>query len=102
MIDSAADISVEEAEEKGIIMIPMSITIGDEEYLDGVTLLPKQFYEKLIESDTLPKTSQINTYKWSEAFKKHTSNGDQLIVITISSKLSGTYHCDSTRTYYQG
>ena len=91
IIDSAADIGKKEAEEKGVIMIPMLITIGEEEFYDGVNLSPQEFWEKLIESDVLPKTSLINEYRFGEAFEKHTKNGDELIVITISSKLSGTY-----------
>jgi len=92
MIDSASDISKKEAEERGIIMMPMEITMGEEQYLDGVNLLPHNFYEKLIECEALPKTSQINAFRFEEAFEKYTANGDQLIVITISSKLSGTYY----------
>ncbi len=91
MIDSAADIGKKEAEEKGVIMIPMLITIGEEEFYDGVNLSPQEFWKKLIESDVLPKTSLINEYRFEEAFEKNTKNGDELIVITISSKLSGTY-----------
>ncbi len=91
MIDSAADISKQEAEKLGVIMIPMIITIDNEEYYDGVNLSPSEFYEKLIESTSLPKTSLINTFRWEEAFEKHLNQEDELIVITISSKLSGTY-----------
>lgn len=91
IVDSAADISKKEADELGIIMMPMIITFGDENYLDGVDLLPTQFYEKLIESDELPKTSQVTPYRFEEEFEKHVANGDEVIVITISSKLSGTY-----------
>ena len=91
LIDSAADIGKAEAEKMNVIMLPMIISFGAEDYYDGVNLSPKQFYEKLIESDTLPKTSQVTPYRFEEAFKKHTANGDELIVITISSKLSGTY-----------
>lgn len=91
LIDSAADIGKAEAEKMGVIMLPMIISFGAEDYYDGVNLSPKQFYEKLIESDTLPKTSQVTPYRFEEAFKKYTANGDELIVITISSKLSGTY-----------
>lgn len=91
LIDSAADISKQEAEEKGIVMIPMLITIGTEEFYDGVNLYPEQFWEKLIESDVLPKTSLINSFRFEEIFEKHTKSGEELIVITISSKLSGTY-----------
>lgn len=91
MIDSASDISKEEANKLGILMIPMIITIDNEDYYDGVDISPYQFYEKLVKSNNLPKTSQINPYRFEEEFKKFTSNGDELIVITISSKLSGTY-----------
>ena len=92
MIDSASDISMKEANERGIILMPITITFGETEYQDGVDLLPKEFYEKLIESDVLPKTSQINTFTWEQSFEEHTKNGDDLVVITISSKLSGTYN----------
>lgn len=91
MVDSAADIGKAEADRLGIIMIPMMITFGNEEYYDGVDLTPDEFYEKLIESSVLPKTSQINAFRFEEAFEKQLKNDDELIVITISSKLSGTY-----------
>lgn len=92
MIDSASDISSKEAEELGIIMVSMPITFGEEEYLDGVNLLPNQFYEKLASSNVLPKTSQISSYQFQEEFENYTKNGDEVILITISSKLSGTYN----------
>ena len=92
IVDSASDISEKEANDLGIIMIPMSINFGDEEYLDGVDLLPSQFYDKLIESDVLPKTSQVSVYRFQQAFEKCVSAGDEVVAITISSKLSGTYN----------
>lgn len=92
LIDSASDIDAQEAERKGIYMIPLEVIFGETTYLDGVNLSHRQFFEKLIESSELPKTSQINEYRWAEEFEKHTKNGEQLIVITISSKLSGTYN----------
>lgn len=92
MIDSASDISITEAKELGVIMMPMIISFGEQDYNDGVDLLPTEFYEKLIESDIMPKTSQISQYRFEEAFEEYTKNGDTLVVITISSKLSGTYN----------
>ena len=92
IIDSAADITAEEAQKKGISMIPMEVRFGENVYLDGVNLLPHEFLDKLIESNELPKTSQINEYRWSEQFAQLTANGDEVIAITISSKLSGTYN----------
>lgn len=91
VIDSASDISKIEAEKLGIVMLPMLISFGEEEYLDGETLLPKEFYEKLVESDVMPKTSQITPFRFEEVFEKLTKKGDEVLVITISSKLSGTY-----------
>ena len=91
IIDSASDIVKEEADELGIILIPMTIRFEDEEYLDGYNISKKEFFEKLIENSTLPKTSQINPDRFSEEFKKIVDNGDEAVIITISSKLSGTY-----------
>ncbi len=92
LIDSASDITEEEAKQKGIHMIPLEVRFGEDVYLDGVNLLPQEFLNKLIESNELPKTSQINEFRWTEQFEKLTANGDQVIAITISSKLSGTYN----------
>lgn len=92
IIDSASDINQKEAEQLGITMIPMSITFGDNEYYDGVDLLPNDFYAKLIESSELPKTSQINAFRWEELFEKELKNADELVVITMSSKLSATHN----------
>ena len=91
VIDSASDISLEEANRLGITMIPMEVRFDQEEYLDGVNLTPKQFYDKLIESTDLPKTSQINPYRFEEEYERLTNLGNEVVVITISSKLSGTY-----------
>ena len=58
LTDSAADIDLEEAKELGIDFIPLQIQFGDEEYLDGVNLSHREFFEKLIECNEIPKTSQ--------------------------------------------
>lgn len=91
IIDSASDINEIEAKQLGITMVAMEVMFGEEQYFDGVNLTPSQFYDKLVENDQLPKTSLINTFRWEEEFEKATKNGDEVIAITISSKLSGTY-----------
>ncbi len=93
LVDSSSDIDQEEADKFGITLLPMEVRFGEEEYLDGVTLSHKRFFELLIESDELPKTSQINEFRYEEAFSKLTQNGDDVIAIVLSSKLSGTYNC---------
>jgi DegV family protein with EDD domain len=92
MIDSASDINKYEAENLGVILQPITITFGTKEYKDGVDIMPDEFYDKLFSSDVLPKTSQIPPYVFEEEFEKYTANGDELIVITLSSRLSGTYN----------
>lgn len=93
LIDSASDIEQSEANAMGVEMLPIEIRFGEETYLDGVNLSHRQFFEKLIEGNEFPKTSQINEYRWGEIFEKLTENGDTVIAITISSKLSGTFAC---------
>ena len=92
IVDSASDITKEEAKILGIEVIPMEITIGDELFLDGYNLSTTRFYEKLVESDVLPKTSQITPYRYEQTYKKYVNDGYEVIVITLSSKLSATYN----------
>lgn len=93
IVDSASDVEQNEAEQLGVALIPMKVRFGDEEFSDGINLTHKEFFEKLIESADIPQTSQINEYAWEESFEKLTADGSEVIAITISSKLSGTYSC---------
>ena len=87
--DSASDITDNNREE--LIILPINITFGEEEFQDGVTLTHRMFYEKLIESDELPVTSQVPPFTFEEIYRKVKAQGDRAIVITLSSKLSGTW-----------
>lgn len=91
LTDSASDISQETAEKWGIKVIPLKVRFGEEEYLDGKTLKPKQFYEKLVETDEIPKTSQITPFEYEQEFKAARKAGDQLICFCMSSGVSGCY-----------
>ena len=88
VIDSSSDISKEEASKLVIEVIPMIVSFDKEEFYDGDNLLAHQFYEKLIESDVLPKTSQITPFRFIEVFERLVKEGNDVIVITLSSKLS--------------
>ena len=89
--DSASDITQEQAKKWGITVLPMKILWEGEEYLDGVTLKTKEFFEKLIETDELPTTSQISPFDYEQAFQEAVDAGDTVVCFTISSKLSGTF-----------
>lgn len=91
IIDSASDITSQEAKELGIIHLPMKILFGDVEYEDTINLSHHDFYEKLIESDVIPTTCQIPPSEFSDAYRKVVDEGDTAVVIVLSSKLSGTY-----------
>lgn len=92
LVDSASDVDLKEAEGAGVYLIPISVRFGDEEYQDGINLTHREFFEKLIESDELPQTSQINEAAFAEKFASLTADGSEVIAITLSSKLSGTYN----------
>ncbi len=89
VIDSTTDIP--ERLKDLVEVIPLTITFGGEEYIDGVNMGHKEFYEKLVESDVLPTTSQPSPDAFGQVYERLTANGDDVVVLTISSKLSGTY-----------
>lgn len=91
VIDSACDLPKSTADTLGLYYMPMRTIFGDQEYLDGISLTGEQFYEKLIETDEVPKTSQVPPSDFEAAFEKIIAAGDTALCITISSKLSGTY-----------
>lgn len=76
---------------RGITVLPLRVTFGGEDFLDGFTLSHTQFYEKLVECDEIPKTSQVTPYTFENAFRAVEAAGDTAVVITLSKKLSGTY-----------
>ena len=87
--DSASDLSASTRED--LTILPLAIRFGDTEYLDGVTISHHEFYEKLIESDTLPTTSLVSPAAFEETYARSVADGETVIAITISSRLSGTY-----------
>ena len=89
IVDSTADLA-EEVKSR-LTVVPLTIHFGDEEYVDGVTISHKKFYEKLIESDVLPSTSQATPDAFIKVFDKIKAAGESAVVLTISSVLSGTY-----------
>lgn len=89
--DSASDITQEEAKALGIQVIPLRTAFGSKEYLDGVTIDNHRFFQLLIESDELPTTSQLTPYQYEEPFQAALDAGNEVLCITLSSKLSGCY-----------
>lgn len=91
--DSASDILPPHRPE--LTVLPMCISFGEEQYLDGVDLSHRQFYEKLIEGETLPTTSQIAPGQFEDAFRAAVDAGEAVVAVVLSAKLSGTWQSAS-------
>ena len=87
--DSTADL-IPQIRER-VCVVPLTVHFGEEEYIDGVTIDHKAFYEKLIETDVMPTTSQATPAAFEEPFAAAAAAGDSAVVITLASSLSGTY-----------
>lgn len=89
IVDSTADMKY--SVKKRVSVVPLTVCFGQEEYIDGVTIDHQTFYEKLIESDVLPTTSQATPAAFEGLYQEIVQAGDTAVVLTISSCLSGTY-----------
>lgn len=89
LADSSADVTKETREK--ITVIPLNLFFGEEEYKDGVSITYQEFYEKLVEYDDLPHTSQANPDTFASYFEEVKENDETAVVITLASTLSGTY-----------
>ena len=74
-----------------VTVLPLTITFGMESFQDGVTLSHQEFYEKLIEDDALPTTSQIAPIQFEDAFRQAVEAGESVVAVILSAKLSGTW-----------
>ena len=90
--DSTADIPQEICDRFDIELIPLSVSLGDNIYWDGVDINPEMIYDYVLKTKQLPKTSAINTEMYREKFEKILNNGyDAIIHFNISSEMSTTH-----------
>ena len=89
LVDSTVDLP--ERCRAQVRAVPLTVHFGDEELIDGVTIDRRRFYERLIESDVLPTTSQATPAAFVKEFEAVRQAGESAVVITISAELSGTY-----------
>ncbi|MDN5365995.1 MAG: fatty acid kinase fatty acid binding subunit [Thermacetogenium sp.] len=88
--DSAADLPDELVKKHRLRIVPLTVTIDGVEYREGIDITTEEFNKKMASSKTLPQTSQPAAASFASAFRELAPKGE-LICITISSKLSGTY-----------
>lgn len=90
IVDSTVDMSPA-AKARVAAVVPLSVIFGDTEYKDGVTITAHEFYEMLADREELPTSSQPTPASYADAFEVATADGSDVVVITISSRLSGSY-----------
>ena len=90
--DSGADIPIELVKSLRITVVPLTLSFGEQTYLDGVELSPDEFYEKLIGEGIMPTTSQPPVGSFIEVYKKLKGSSNQILSIHLSAKLSGTFN----------
>lgn len=94
LTDSASDILPAEAEQLGVTVIPLNVTLEDGTILrDGVDMTPSAYYEILAGCRKLPTTSQPSPELFENFFLEAAAAGDEVIGIFLSHALSGTYQC---------
>ncbi len=89
IVDSTSDLMPEVKEQ--VHVVPLTLRFGEEEFIDGVNIDHKTFYEKLVETDVFPSTSQAVPSAFEVEYDKARKAGESAVVITLASKLSGTY-----------
>ena len=89
--DSLSDITDDLARELGITVVPLYVRFGEEVFRDRVEMTTDEFYHKLVHGDTFPTTTQPPPGDFVDVYKKLAKETDEILVIVVSSKLSGTY-----------
>ena len=89
IVDSTTDLLPSIREQ--VTVVPLTVCFGQEEFTDGVTITHEQFYEKLVECDVLPTTSQASPAAFIRVLSETLAPGDSALILTLSSELSGTY-----------
>lgn len=91
LIDSSADYTAEEAKQNNLELVSINITMGGKNYLDGVDLTRDEFYDLLVANEEFPMTAQPSPQEFLDIFEDAKEKGDQLVYLSLSSGLSGTF-----------
>lgn len=89
--DSSADLPKNIIEEFNLDVLPLSVTIDDEDYLDGITITDKELMDRM-RAGAITKTSQVKYSAFTNLFEKYVEKGDSVIYIGLASALSGTFN----------
>jgi len=90
--DSTSDIPESLSADLGISVVPLNVSFGNDTYRDGIDLSPTEFLDRLSASSALPKTSQPPVTEFESVFRAAVDRGQDVVCVTISSQLSGTWN----------
>ncbi len=96
LTDTSSDFDFRMLARRPVDMVSMTINVGEKSYADGVDVSREDFYNLLLSDDVVPKTSQPGPGEFLPYFEKARDNGDDVIAILISGKLSGTVQAAMT------
>ena len=91
IVDSGSSIKVDEKKMYGVEILPIQLQMGNDFFWDGVNLSTEEFYSRLKDSSQFPKTSLPSLEETQKLVDLYTGQGDEVLIITISSGISGTY-----------
>lgn len=91
LCDSCVDLEPGLLEQLEVACIPLTVTLGDRSYKDGIDISKEEFYRRMRTESALPRTSQITPAEYLEYFRRLTADGSEVVYIGLSSGLSGSY-----------
>ena len=91
IVDSGSSIKQDEREQYGVDILPLRVQMGEDSFLDGVDLSVDEFYNRLMNLNEFPKTSLPSLEDAQKLVEAYTNQGDEVLIITISSGISGTF-----------
>ena len=89
--DSTCDLPKDVLEKNNIEVMPLLINFGEESYLDGIEISQDELFEKIESGNIFPTTAQVTPNRFLEVFENAKKNDEILILVLISSVMSGTY-----------
>lgn len=91
IVDSSADYTADRAKELNLDLVPLNINMNGNSYRDGINITKEEFYDMLTSSEEFPMTSQPTPQDFLDIFEDAQEKGDSVVVLTLSSGLSGTF-----------
>jgi DegV family protein with EDD domain len=101
--DTLSDITGDLGKEWGLTIVPLYVRFGKQMFRDRVEITSEEFYRRLVNETTLPSTTQPTPNDFAEVYQKLAQETDEILVIVVSSKLSGTFQsATQAKDYVKG